>query len=61
MSGVEMYFIKPNCIPSSFFCKYKSKTKEERQAEKEIMQTLKEEARRLFLEYAKGGKDVFNQ
>lgn len=57
MSKVEMRtdFLGPNYIPSSFFFKSKSKTKEEKQAEKEIIHALKEEARRLFLEYAKGG------
>ena len=56
MSKVEMRtdFLGPNYIPSSFFVKSKSKTKEEKRAEKEIIQSLKEEARRLFLEYAKG-------
>lgn len=63
MSRVEMRmdFFKLGCIPPSFFCKPKSKTKEEKQAEKEIIQAMKEEARRLFLDYTKGGKDVFNQ
>ena len=63
MSKVEMRadFLKLDFIPPSFFCKPKSKTKEEKQAEKEIIQAMKQEARRLFLEYAKGGKDVFNQ
>lgn len=57
MSGVEMRtdFLKLDFIPSSFLCKPKSKTKEEKQAEKEIIQSMKEEARRLFLDYAKGG------
>ena len=48
-------FLKLDFIPPSFFCKPKSKTKEEKQAEKEIIQAMKEEARRLFLDYAKGG------
>lgn len=63
MSGIEMRkdFCKLDFIPPSFFCKPKSKTKEEKQAEKEIIQALKEETRRVFLEYAEGGKDVFNQ
>lgn len=63
MSRVEMRkdFFKLDFIPPSLFCKLKSKTKEQKQAEKEIIQALKEEGRRLFLEYAKGGKDVFNQ
>lgn len=55
MSDVEMRtdFLGLNYIPSSFFVKSKSKTKEEKQAEKEIIQTMKEEARRLFLAYAR--------
>ena len=63
MSRVEMRtdFFKLDFIPPSFIYKPKSKTKEQKQAEKEIIQAMKEEARRLFLDYAKGGKDVFNQ
>ena len=63
MNRVEMRtdFIKLDFIPPSFLVKSKSKTKEEKQAEKEIIQAMKEEGRRLFLEYTKGGKDVFNQ
>jgi len=58
MNRVEMRtdFLKLNCIPPSFFCTPKNKTKEQKQAEKEIMLAMKEEARRLFLEYAKGRK-----
>lgn len=48
-------FFKLDFIPPSFLVKSKSKTKEEKQAEKEIIQAMKEEARRLFLEYTKGG------
>ena len=57
MSGVEMRtdFLKLDFIPPSFICTPKNKTKEEKQAEKEIIQSMKEEARKLFLEYAKGG------
>lgn len=57
MSGIEMRkdFCKLDFIPPSFLCKSKNKTKEQKQAEKEIIQALKEETRRTFLEYAKGG------
>lgn len=60
MSKVEMRtdFFNLGFIPPSFICTPKNKTKEQKQAEKEIMLAMKEEARRLFLEYAKGGKDV---
>lgn len=54
-------FFKLDFVPPSFLVKSKSKTKEQKQAEKEIIQAMKEEARRLFLVYTKGGKDVFNQ
>lgn len=57
MDGVEMRedFFKLDFIPPSFLVKAKSKTKEEKQAEKEIIHALKKEAIRTFLEYAKGG------
>ena len=58
MSDVEMHldFSKLGLIPPSFFCESKTKTKEVRQAEKEIIQALKGEARRQFLAYARGEK-----
>ncbi len=60
MSEVEMRkdFFKLDFVPPSFFYKSRSKTKKEKQAEKEIIHALKEEARRTFLEYTKGGRNA---